>query len=286
MSAGPRIAVVIATRNRRASLLAVLARLRELPERPRLVVVDNASRDGTPAAVHAAAPEATVVELQENRGASARTAGVLFADEPYVAFCDDDSWWEPGSLDRAARLLDADERLALVAARVLVGPDEREDDVCAVMATSGLPAPPGLPGRPVLGFVACGCVVRREAFLAAGGFHARLGVGGEEQLLATDLQRLGWRLAYVPSVVAHHHPSPERDVARRRIVELRNRLWFAWLRRSARVAMTRTFALAARASTDRIARAALAEAARGLPWVVLERRSPPRELEAQLALVD
>jgi hypothetical protein len=29
----------------------------------------------------------------------------------------------------------------------------------------------------VLGFIACGAVVRRSAFLEVGGFHARLGVG-------------------------------------------------------------------------------------------------------------
>ncbi len=49
-----RIAVVVATRNRRNSLLRTLARLRELPERPGIVVVDNGSTDGTSAAARAA----------------------------------------------------------------------------------------------------------------------------------------------------------------------------------------------------------------------------------------
>ena len=37
---------------------------------------------------------------------------------------------------------------------------------------------PELPGPRVLGFVACGAVVRRSPFLAAGGFSSKLGIGG------------------------------------------------------------------------------------------------------------
>src|SRR5438445_2853364 len=46
-----RISVVIATWNRRTELARTLRQLTALPERPRLVVVDNASTDGTAAAV-------------------------------------------------------------------------------------------------------------------------------------------------------------------------------------------------------------------------------------------
>src|SRR5688572_23074610 len=41
------VTVVIATRNRRDSLATTLRHLRALPERPPVVVADNASTDGT-----------------------------------------------------------------------------------------------------------------------------------------------------------------------------------------------------------------------------------------------
>ena len=63
----------------------------------------------------------------------------------------------------------------------------------------------------MLGFLACGAVVRREAYLAAGGFDDVVFFMGEEERLALDLATLGWGLAYVDEVVAHHHPSPTRD---------------------------------------------------------------------------
>src|SRR3954447_26521272 len=152
----PRVGVAIATRERRAGLERALERLLALPERPPVVVADNGSADGTPAPLRARFPQVEVLELGRNRGAAARNAAVAVLGTPYVAFSDDDSWWAPGALARAAALFDAHPRLGLVAARILVGPDERLDPVCIAMEHSPLRADDGGPGRPVLGFVACG----------------------------------------------------------------------------------------------------------------------------------
>src|SRR3954467_3275807 len=182
----PRVGVAIATRERHDDLAGALERLRALPERPPVVVADNGSRDGTPARIRARFPDVEVLELGENRGAGARNAAVEALDTPYVAFCDDDSWWSPGSLARAAGLFDAMPRLGLLAARILVGPDERLDPVCAAMERSPLRGGAGAPGRPVLGFVCCGAVVRRAAYLGVGGFDARYGIGGAGRPPAID----------------------------------------------------------------------------------------------------
>jgi GT2 family glycosyltransferase len=227
------VTVVIITRERRAELAHTLARLRALPERPPVIVVEHGAEPAdVPAGVH-------VLRPGEDAGGAGRTHGVIAATTPYVAFCDDDSWWEPGSLARAAELLDAHPGVALLAARVLL-PGGRLEPTCAAMARSPLPTPPDLPGPRVLGFVACGSVVRRDAYLAAGGFPPGWGVGGEELPLAAELADRGWELVYVDELVAHHHPSGRRDPARRRIVAARNDLWFAWSRRPPRVALAET----------------------------------------------
>ena len=246
------------------------------------MVVDNGSTDGTAELVRANYPGVQVVGLRRNHGAAARTVGARLLDSPYVAFSDDDSWWAPGALSRAAELLDRHPRLAVLAARVLVGPDERLDPVCREMAHSPLPSAPDLPGPSVLGFIACGAVVRRAAFLEVGGFDIRLGVGGEEELLSVDLAARGWGLAYVEEVVAHHHPSPSRDPSARRRVQVRNALWSAWLRRPLGGAARQTAHLAALAMHQPGAWSGMLLALLGLPWVLRERRPVPRELEAEL----
>jgi GT2 family glycosyltransferase len=282
----PRVGVVIASRNRGEPLLRSLAELARLPERPRVVVVDNGSNDGTPEEIARLWPEVEVVALEENLGAAARTIGVAALDTPYVAFSDSDSWWAPRALSRAADCLDRHPGLALVAARILVGEACDLDPTCAAMARSPLGTQTELPHPAVLGFVACGSVVRRSAFLGAGGFEPRFGVGGEEQLLAIDLAAAGWQLAYVDSVVAHHHPMPGAERDGRRRAEVRNALWTAWLRRSPAPALTKTFHALVAAAGDRPVADALTEAVGAWRWIIANRRRAPLHVEARLRLIE
>ncbi len=284
--ADPRTSVVIATRDRRAELLRTLERIAALPEQPHVIVVDNGSSDGTAQAVAATFPSVELVALARNIGAPARNIGVRVAETDFVAFADDDSWWAPGALRRAADLLEASPRLAVLQGRILVGPEERLDPACAAMAASPLPPEPGLPGPPLLGFVACGAVVRRDAFLGVGGFDALLFFLGEEELVAQDLAAQGWALAYAPDVVVHHHPSPARDAAGRRRRQTRNALLSTWMRRPLPVVARRTAQLVVAARRDRVACAALAEALRRLPAALRARRLLPPGVERQVALLD
>jgi GT2 family glycosyltransferase len=274
--------VVIITRDRGRELLHTLARLHALSERPEIVVVDHGSSDGTPRQVRKRFPAVKVLELGRDHGAAGRNAGVETVDAPYVAFCDDDSWWADGALARAAELLDAHPRVALVAGRVLIGDAQQPDPACAAMEHSPLAARPPLPGPRVLGFVACGAIVRRAAFLAVGGFAPYLEIGGEEQQLATELAFAGWELVYRPDVVAHHHPSTTRDRRDRRDVNERNELWFAWLRRRFPAALRLTGEAARRALTEPASRGGVIRALAGAGWALRNRQPVPRWLEAEL----
>ena len=179
-------------------------------------------------------------------------------------------------------MLDAHPRLGVLVGRTLVGPSEREDPINAELAAAPFGAEPDLPGPTAVGFLACAVVVRRSAFLEAGGFHRRYGVGGEEMLLALDLMRRGWGIAYVSDVVAHHHPTPGPERAGRRVRQLRNDLWTVWLRRRWPAVVRITARIARRAPRDEVARDALKAAVAGLPWVMRQRQALPRRLDAML----
>jgi GT2 family glycosyltransferase len=274
------VTVVIATRNRRVGLCATLERLSALPEQPD-IIVDNASTDGTPAAVRRRFPHVELVVLGRNRGASARNVGVRRARTRYVALSDDDSWWEPGTLTRAVTLLDTTPRVGLVTGATLVGPLDTPDPLNAMLAASPL-SRDGLPGPRVLGFLGCAAVTRREAYLASGGYFWLLFIGGEEELLAYDLTARRWPIVYCADIVVHHWPSPIRDASRRRRQELCNRVLVAWLRRPLPCAARATARLARAAARDRLARRALAETALRLPVALLRRRPLPAHVEADI----
>jgi N-acetylglucosaminyl-diphospho-decaprenol L-rhamnosyltransferase len=249
------------------------------------VLVDDGSLDGTAEAVRAAAPDVRVLRLHPGRGVcAARTEGVLRAGTPYVAFADDDSWWDDGALPAAADVLDGHPRLAVVAARILVGRDGRLDPVSAAMARSPLPAD-DLPGPRVLGFVACGAVVRRDAYLEVGGFPPRYVIGGEEAALALALAAAGWDLAHVPSVVARHEPHDGgvRPGRARRVV--RNDLWTTWRHRRGTGLLTATARDLRRARSGAQV-AGVADALLGLPHVLRDRRPVGAAVEAQRRLLD
>ncbi|MBL1089938.1 MULTISPECIES: glycosyltransferase family 2 protein [Streptomyces] len=294
----PRTTVIVITHNRRRDLVHTLDRLAELPERPPVVIVDNHSTDGTVPAVRRHPLPARLIALDRNLGAVGRNLAARTATTPYLAFCDDDSWWQPGSLAGAADLLDAHRNLGAVTARILAHPhpdgpappnapqEPQEDPIVRELRQSPLPAPKWLPGPALGSFLAAATVLRTDAFRAAGGFSPRLVLGGEEELLAADLAVAGWWLTYAGHLTVHHRASPHRDPALRRRQGIRNTLWFTWLRRPLPGAVRRTALLAATVPRDTVSLAAFAEAAAGLPWVVRERRRLPPEIERRMRLLE
>lgn len=282
-----RVSVVVITRDRVRELCRTLTELRSLDPAPPVVVVDNGSQDGTPQAVRSRFPEVTLVENGCNAGCAARDTGVARTNTPYVAFSDDDSWWYPQALERAADALDAHPRLGLVAAAVYVGEEERPDPVNEDLLHSPLAPAPDLPWPRAMGFLACASVVRRSAFDEAGGFGSLLFFGGEEALLAQDLAARGWALCHLPHVHAHHRPSASRPPGRwRRTLEQRNALLTVWLRRRPIVVLDRTARALVRGVRNTEARRALRLAVAKVPMVVTERSRLPARVEEDLACLE
>jgi GT2 family glycosyltransferase len=276
------VSVVVVSHNRRPTLLSTLERLSE-EDRP-IIVVDNGSIDGTAEAVRARFPAVEVLCSERNLGAAGRNLGVARASTPYVAFNDDDSWWAPGALERAADAFDRSARLGLLAARVEVGVERTVDPTSLAMARSPIPPEADLPGPPVLGFLACGVVVRRSAYMAVGGFSELLFFFGEETLLALDLAQAGWGLAYLDDVVAFHHPPPRPDVAGRRRLATRNHLLGTWMRRPAHRAVGATARAVASARHDPEVRRGVLDALGSLPDALRQRRVIDAALDRRLQL--
>jgi GT2 family glycosyltransferase len=266
----PRISVVVLTHDRAGPLVGTLARLASLPEQPPVIVADNASHDDTVKLVDMLFPQVRVVQCGADLGAAGRNRAVACVRTDYVAFCDDDSWWEPGSLALAVKLLDGAPQVAVLNARVVTGESGVLDPRCRMMAGSPLTAAgctgtavrpgvgsglgPGL-GRIIATYIAGACVFRTAVFRAVGGYERRFGIGGEEALVALDVLNAGHAIAYCDELTVRRDASasaadpaatnPGRrrsdkrlasDDARRsedalqRRVLARNAAWVAWMR--------------------------------------------------------
>ena len=277
-----RVTVVLLTYNCGHRVRWVLDRLAALGTP--VIVVDNGSADDTRQVV-AGVPGAELVALPGNLGAAARNAGLERASTPYVAFCDDDGWYERDGLAAAVDLLDAHPRLGLVNARILVGDEQRLDAISAEMAASPVPDRAGIPGPVLLSFMAGAAIVRRAAYQEVGGYDERFFIGGEEETLAVKLIRRGWQLRYAPGVVLQHRPSLA-NAGSLRHVGLRNTVVNAWLHRPLRSALRWTVFSLADAPKNRDFVRGLALILRAVPWIVRERAPMPAALDADLRLLD
>jgi GT2 family glycosyltransferase len=128
----PRVVAVVVTYNRRELLLESLAALTGQARRPDVVlVIDNASSDGSADAVCAAHPDVRVVRMRTNTGGAGGFAvgleAALADDADLIWLMDDDTVPEAGALDEllAARSRYPGAPPAVVASRV-VWTDGRE----------------------------------------------------------------------------------------------------------------------------------------------------------------
>lgn len=278
MAVEGRATIVVLTYNRRVQVLSTLQALRQLPGSWPIIVVDNGSNDGTAKAIRARFPSVLLIQLRRNLGAAARNLGVAYVHTPYVAFCDDDTQWEPGALDEAVTVLDATPEVAVINACIHVGPKRRLDPTCSIMLQSPLPRG-GLPGPRLLGFMAGACVMRTRDFFEVGGYWPPLFIGGEEALMALDLVDRGRQIVYLPTVVTRHFPSKLRNAPLRQRLLLRNAIWVAWMRRPLGAAWRTSLQRLAVARQSGIFWRTVLDTLAGLPRVLARRRVVSTETE-------
>ncbi|HYJ78655.1 MAG TPA: glycosyltransferase [Longimicrobiaceae bacterium] len=205
----------IGTRNRPEALVRCLRSLALAGDLVgEVVVVDDASDEPLEPPVRAALgadapPRLRFIRFETNRNVSAaRNAIARAASTPWVLNLDDDAFLVSGDAVRAAvEVLEHDP----VVAGVAFG---QGDEQGRPWPDAAQPAPVDYPCY-VATFVGYGNLLRRDAFLAAGGFREQLGINGEEKELALRLLDAGWRIVYLPgAVVGHVAAAAGRDARR------------------------------------------------------------------------
>ncbi|PVX84286.1 GT2 family glycosyltransferase [Paraburkholderia unamae] len=270
----PRVTVVVLTRNHVRQVVDTVARLTALPEQPDVIVADNGSTDSTVSLLASLFPQVRIVQSLGDRGMAGFNRAVLLARTEYVACCDDGTWFAPGALARAAKLLDAHAQVAVLNARV-VGGDEREIHPACLMLAATSPGADNPAGPVLANFMAGACIFRASVFRALGGYEARLSHGGAEELAALDLLAAGHQIAYCEQALAHREPLYHWFTRAQHCARARNAAWVAWMRlpmRDALAATGRALAVFARQRSLGPAGVALL---RGAFWTWRRRRVVP-----------
>jgi glycosyltransferase involved in cell wall biosynthesis len=208
MSAAPRVTIMIATRNRVSELVKTLESCRALTGPPKeILVVDDASSDGTYGIVRTRFPEVNIVRNEVNKGSIASRNDILQrAKGDYVIGLDDDS-----------RFVDAD------ACERIVARMDREPDLGII---SCQPIGPEFPETLQLGgratgewhtssFAFCAVVIRRSILERTGLLPELFYHSYEEPDLALRAWDAGYRVLQWNEIVVFHEFSGQNRNERR-----------------------------------------------------------------------
>lgn len=182
------LSVIVPTKNEVENIPAFL---RSLPPRARLVVVD-ASQDHTRQLVDSLRPQHTTVLRHSGAVAGARQLGADVTSTPWLLFTDADIVFSASYFNRLALHEDCD---------VVYGPKLSADAFAGyyrwfgrgqrLFHTLGIPAASG-----------SNLLVRRNAFVAAGGFDLQLSCN-EDSELVWRIKRHGYRVVFAPDLVVY-----------------------------------------------------------------------------------
>jgi hypothetical protein len=247
----PVVSVLIVSWNVRDYLLRCLASLAAGAGALsyEVIVVDNASQDGTVAAVRAQFPTVQVIANSTNRGfTAANNQALAIARGEFLFLLNPDTEVQPGAIAELQRFLVAHPDVGIVGPRLLY-PDgslqssRRRFPTLATLFTESTVVQEYLPGLAVFRrytladrspaqpqlvdwVVGAAMLVRRQVYEQIGGLDEGFFMYAEEIDWCRRAQAAGWNVAYDPAAVVIHHEarSSEQVVAARLITFFRSRV--------------------------------------------------------------
>jgi GT2 family glycosyltransferase len=239
--------VVVVTWNRRSLLESCLQSLTQqnLNQPFEVVVVDNASDDGSPEMVLKEYGKSTIFRAQlirnpENRGfCAANNQGFAASDSEFVALLNNDAEAEPNWLEKLASAFEGRPDVGMAASKILVHEDPRRID-----KAGHLIYPDGQNrGRgsgeldegqydrveEILWPDGCAAMYRRAMLDQIGGFDEDFFAYADDAELGLRARIAGWKCLYIPEAVVQHHRGATLGVRSSRRLELieRNRVLLA-----------------------------------------------------------
>jgi N-acetylglucosaminyl-diphospho-decaprenol L-rhamnosyltransferase len=234
------VAISLVNTNSRELLLACLESLHDVDAE--VVVLDNASEDGSVEAVRERFPDVRVIAQRHRAGFGANHNAVIRATSSrYVYVLNEDTTSDDWRLEEMVAHLDANPRVAALGPR-LVYPDGSLQDsawrfpspaVTALglltLGRAGVKQSGGRAIRDVDWVMGAAILLRREALDEVGLFDEEFFIYSEETDLCRRLRRGGWRVRYFPeATVVHHESQFSAGIPERRINEMwrsRHRYW-------------------------------------------------------------
>lgn len=194
----PASSAVLSSWNKREDLAANLEAIRAqtLPFES-VVVVDNASHDGSIEMVRREFPEVLLVVMPHSQYGACETFNIGFAcaRSEFVAILDDDIVMPPAWLERSTRRLVAEPATTAIVSTQVIEPGMPESYRTSKSVNEE---------RYMSTFRGCASLARHAAIAKAGYYDERLFIYGNERDLTCRLLNLGFRVLQYPGVSVFH----------------------------------------------------------------------------------
>lgn len=235
MSARPQVAIVVISYNTRSLLLECLASVMASTKSAsvELVVVDNASEDGSYEAAREACPQAMVIRNPTNLGfGAAANQAINQTVAPFILLLNSDARLAPEAFSAMFDLLNLNKRCGaagcrltgaqgetMVNARNFLTPFNQMFELLSIpKRTHRLRLDANLTDCSVDWIEAACLIVRRAALDEAGLFDERFFMYSEDEDLCMRLRNHGWSICFTGRGTAIHHGS--QSSANRRLDRL------------------------------------------------------------------
>jgi GT2 family glycosyltransferase len=233
----PGVTAVVPTFAARPELRVVLDALAELPV-DEVLVVENA-----PSPQLEERAGVRVLRPGRNLGIAARNLGAREAKGDLLLMLDDDSYPLPGAIETLAELFARNDRLAVAGGLVRdVDPETGAENERGTNTFDYWLGDPNRPDDdvPSFFFPEGASMIRRDAFLEAGGYFEPYFQAGAGLDLATRLLSGGWDVRYVPAAkFVHLKAGSGRDKSAMLRARIRNQLWYFYRHFPATIAARR-----------------------------------------------
>ena len=214
--------------NRKDEICESLKRIREI-DYPNLevIVVDNASTDGTPETIEAEFPEVKLIKMFKNIGIEAYNIGFKNAGGEYIVILDDDSFPAKDAITKMVDKFTSDTQLGVVAfdVRNFYNYDEVKK-VEADKADLAQKETAAVAENYLMAFNGAGAGVRRDLLERVGFYPEEFFLYWNEQDTAFRVLDQGYKVRFFSDVVAYHKYSPKnRSSWRAPFYYTRNSFW-------------------------------------------------------------
>jgi hypothetical protein len=199
MKNSPLVSVNILSFNRRDQLKQTLSKVYEQDYKNiEIIVIDNASTDGTQEMVKQNFPLIKLIELNKNLGAPAANNGFKISNGEFILILDDDSYPDKGSIEEGLKIFTTDEKIGIIAFNIMnlrFNFSETKDYQLNPYS-----------------FVGCGALIKRKLMKHIGYYNDLFFIYFNELDLSARCYNFGSKVYYLQNAIVFHNQSSQSRV--------------------------------------------------------------------------